>query len=290
MKLGYFHRIELISLASNSKISLPAWAIFTTSEWLLSTTETPFTAKTISPTSSPDVSAGVSGSMADTTTGFEPWILKPNSPDSRRTIIVLSVPVQIKFRKISIFLHLYWNRIYSRAHVSLRWKIFISVFLPFLSPDTTLNAMPSFAQTKSICFTISSSWCRSESFFDGNEVSLSSEMKKSNLSDLVLLKLNKINGTDRSSSKSSNKIFKFWIDYYWNKVREIVRDNKCACHDRRKTTSCALMRNTHGTRTPNSCRMFLLRYLSLFLVTIPASGRALWDLFKFCDLARGSEI
>lgn len=76
---------------SSSNTSLPACAIFTTSEWLLSITDTPFTANTISPTSRPDVSAGVSGSMADTTTGFEPCIRNPNSPDSRRTIIVLSV-------------------------------------------------------------------------------------------------------------------------------------------------------------------------------------------------------
>lgn len=44
----------------------------------------------MSPTSSPDVSAGVSGSMADTTTGRDPWIRNPNSPDSRLTVTVLS--------------------------------------------------------------------------------------------------------------------------------------------------------------------------------------------------------
>lgn len=81
----------MIDNTSSSSVSLPACAIFTTSEWLLSTTEIPFTDTTISPISSPDVSAGVPGSIADTTTGFEPWIRNPNSPDSRRTIIVLSV-------------------------------------------------------------------------------------------------------------------------------------------------------------------------------------------------------
>lgn len=58
-------------------------------------TDTPFTDKTMSPISKPDDSAGVSGSIADTTTGFDPCIRKPNSPDSRRTTMVLSVPVKI---------------------------------------------------------------------------------------------------------------------------------------------------------------------------------------------------
>lgn len=52
----------------------------------------------MSPTSRPDVSAGVSGSMADTTTGFEPCMRKPNSPDSRRTTIVLSVSRKNKIK------------------------------------------------------------------------------------------------------------------------------------------------------------------------------------------------
>lgn len=49
----------------------------------------------MSPTSKPELSAGVSGSIADTTTGFEPWILKPNSPDSRRTTTVLSLSATV---------------------------------------------------------------------------------------------------------------------------------------------------------------------------------------------------
>lgn len=48
---------------------------------------------TISPTSNPEVSAGVSGSIADTTTGLLPWILKPNSSFPRRTTTVLSLSV-----------------------------------------------------------------------------------------------------------------------------------------------------------------------------------------------------
>lgn len=45
----------------------------------------------MSPISNPELSAGVSGSIADTTTGLDPWIRKPNSPDSRWTTMVLSV-------------------------------------------------------------------------------------------------------------------------------------------------------------------------------------------------------
>lgn len=53
-----------------------------------------------------------------------------------------------------------------------------SDWIPFFSPDTTLNAMPSFAQTSNICFTISSSWWRSESVFDdGVELNFSSKNK-----------------------------------------------------------------------------------------------------------------
>jgi hypothetical protein len=44
----------------------------------------------MSPTSSPEVSAGVPCSIAETTTGFEPWMRNPNSPDSRWTTTVLS--------------------------------------------------------------------------------------------------------------------------------------------------------------------------------------------------------
>lgn len=73
------HSVQL--LTSSSKTALPPCAIFTTSEWLLSMTDTPLTDSTISPTSNPDVSAGVSGSIAETTTGFDPCIRKPNSPD-----------------------------------------------------------------------------------------------------------------------------------------------------------------------------------------------------------------
>lgn len=51
-----------INHTSSSKISLPACAILTTSEWLLSITETPFTDSTMSPISRPDDSAGVSDS------------------------------------------------------------------------------------------------------------------------------------------------------------------------------------------------------------------------------------
>lgn len=49
----------------------------------------------MSPTSSPDSSAGVWVSMADTTTGLEPWIRNPNSPESRLTVTVLSDSVVI---------------------------------------------------------------------------------------------------------------------------------------------------------------------------------------------------
>jgi hypothetical protein len=70
--------------------AIPACAILTTSEWDASRTFTLLTLMIMSPTSSPDVSAGVSGSMADTTTGREPCIRNPNSPDCRLTTTVLS--------------------------------------------------------------------------------------------------------------------------------------------------------------------------------------------------------
>lgn len=68
----------------------PAWASLTTSEWEASRTLAPLILMIMSPTSRPEVSAGVSGSMADTTTGRDPWILNPNSPESRLTVTVLS--------------------------------------------------------------------------------------------------------------------------------------------------------------------------------------------------------
>lgn len=49
----------------------------------------------MSPTSNPDVSAGVSGSIADTTTGLLPWIRKPNSSLPRLTTTVLSLSASI---------------------------------------------------------------------------------------------------------------------------------------------------------------------------------------------------
>lgn len=55
-----------------SSTSLTVCAICTTSECVLSTTEMPLTVSMMSPTSRPDDSAGVSGSMADMTTGWEP--------------------------------------------------------------------------------------------------------------------------------------------------------------------------------------------------------------------------
>lgn len=44
----------------------------------------------MSPTSRPEDSAGVPASMQETTTGRDPCILKPNSPETRRTITLLS--------------------------------------------------------------------------------------------------------------------------------------------------------------------------------------------------------
>jgi len=69
---------------------IPACAILTTSEWDASRTFMLLMLMIMSPTSSPDVSAGVSGSIADTTTGREPCIRNPNSPDWRLTTTVLS--------------------------------------------------------------------------------------------------------------------------------------------------------------------------------------------------------
>ena len=75
---------------SNKCSDIPACAILTTSEWDASRTFTLLMLMIMSPTSSPDVSAGVSGSIADTTTGREPCIRNPNSPDCRLTTTVLS--------------------------------------------------------------------------------------------------------------------------------------------------------------------------------------------------------
>jgi len=74
----------------NKCSDIPACAILTTSEWDASRTFTLLMLMIMSPTSSPDVSAGVSGSIADTTTGLEPCIRNPNSPDWRLTTTVLS--------------------------------------------------------------------------------------------------------------------------------------------------------------------------------------------------------
>ena len=43
----------------------------------------------VRPDLSPEVMAGVECSMAETTTGREPWIRKPNSPPTRCTNTVL---------------------------------------------------------------------------------------------------------------------------------------------------------------------------------------------------------
>lgn len=79
---------------SSSRTSVPECASLTTSEWVASITLFPFTDIIMSPTSRPELSAGVSGSIAETTTGFEPWIRKPNSPPaSRLTTTLLSLSV-----------------------------------------------------------------------------------------------------------------------------------------------------------------------------------------------------
>lgn len=69
---------------------LPAWAMRTTSECDESKTLMSLMLMMISPTWSPDSSAGVPGSIADTTTGLEPWIRKPNSPEDLVTITTSS--------------------------------------------------------------------------------------------------------------------------------------------------------------------------------------------------------
>nr|CAI5843595.1 unnamed protein product [Callosobruchus analis] len=84
----YWKTVRCGILASNLSVSVPAWAILTTSEWPRSNTDTPLTAMTMSPTSSPLASAGVPGSMALTTTGLEPWIRKPNSPEHSRCLLL----------------------------------------------------------------------------------------------------------------------------------------------------------------------------------------------------------
>ena len=63
----------------------PVCAVLTTSVCGRSKTLTPLMVKMMSPTSKPLDSAGVFGSMADTTTGREPWIRKPNSPRTLST-------------------------------------------------------------------------------------------------------------------------------------------------------------------------------------------------------------
>ena len=72
-------------LLKNRIKALPVCAVLTTSVWGRSRTLTPLMVRMMSPTSRPDDSAGVLGSMADTTTGREPWIRNPNSPRTRST-------------------------------------------------------------------------------------------------------------------------------------------------------------------------------------------------------------
>ncbi|MPC65440.1 hypothetical protein E2C01_059573 [Portunus trituberculatus] len=68
----------------------PAWASLTPSEWEELRTLLPLMLRMMLPTSRPDISAGVLGSTADTTTCQDPWMRNPNSPDSRLTVTVLS--------------------------------------------------------------------------------------------------------------------------------------------------------------------------------------------------------
>ena len=74
----------------------------TTSECDESKTLTSLMAMRMSPTWRPDSSAGVPGSMAETTTGRDPWIRNPNSPDWRFTMTTSSHSVdkknQIQFK------------------------------------------------------------------------------------------------------------------------------------------------------------------------------------------------
>ena len=83
-------------LAFKFSTSLPAWAMRTTSEWDESRTLTSLMLMRMSPTWSPDSSAGVPGSMAETTTGRDPWIRNPNSPDSLLTKTISSHSIQLR--------------------------------------------------------------------------------------------------------------------------------------------------------------------------------------------------
>lgn len=86
----------------------------------------------MSPISKPDDSAGVSGSMADTTTGFDPCIRKPNSPDSRRTMIVLSVSAISMGKKneaqINIFLKRDREKNHSSDTVPYQMRLYFTTF------------------------------------------------------------------------------------------------------------------------------------------------------------------
>lgn len=62
----------------------------TTSECEESRTLTSLMLMMISPTWRPEISAGVAGSIAETTTGRDPWMRNPNSPDSLRTKTISS--------------------------------------------------------------------------------------------------------------------------------------------------------------------------------------------------------
>ena len=76
-------------ILNDKKHNKPVCAVFTTSVWGKSNTLIPLMVRIISPTSKPLLSAGVFGSMAETTTGLEPWILNPNSPRTRITLTYL---------------------------------------------------------------------------------------------------------------------------------------------------------------------------------------------------------
>ena len=87
----FITNIFIFKVEINLKIFyyVPVWAVLTTSVWGKSKTFIPFMVRIISPTSRPLVSAGVFGSMAETTTGRDPWIRNPNSPRTRKTCTVL---------------------------------------------------------------------------------------------------------------------------------------------------------------------------------------------------------
>ena len=85
MTQANYHNVIL----NDKKHNKPVCAVFTTSVWGKSRTLIPLMVKIISPTSKPLLSAGVFGSMAETTTGLEPWILNPNSPRTRITLTYL---------------------------------------------------------------------------------------------------------------------------------------------------------------------------------------------------------